>query len=188
MIAIVIEIVYPVRFTGEWAEALVGALFLRGISRSPRFTAVAGCISLMLAAAASAASAHSSRSDRERITCAQAEVVRIRDAMVAMGYPPERGGRTHRRLGMLWPDSRVDRTVRSALDSVPCGGDDSRRRARRHEFGIDPWGNAYWVRIERGSGSARLRVYSMGANRRRDHDRIGASAGDDVSADAASRR
>ena len=189
VIVILIEVVYPVPFTGEWAEAMAGVLFLWGVARTPGFALPAMAACSVLALGAAAWSARTSATDVARIECARSESAAILGALAAMGYPSERNPDMHRRIGSLWIGGRVDRTVHQAVTTVSCASEGESRQARRRRYGIDPWGNSYWLRTDReASGQSRLRVYSFGANRRRDHDRIGGPVGDDVVADSASRR
>ncbi|MGI9075842.1 MAG: hypothetical protein ACR2G6_00760 [Gemmatimonadaceae bacterium] len=53
----------------------------------------------------------------------------------------------------------------------------------RRRYALDPWGMAYWIRIERPvDGERRILVYSFGPNRRRDGraGEAGSSRGDDI--------
>ena len=169
---------YPARFTGEWVEAMAGALFLVALAPHGRTLAIATFVSLLVAILlerVSGVTRANSPAMRAQVACARAEVAALRDALLRANPAVLVGGRQHRRLWSLWRDGDVDQSVLRALQQVSCPGDAD--AARRRAFGVDPWGTAYWVRTGTADDdvSRRLEVYSFGPDRRRDE-----ADGDDV--------
>jgi hypothetical protein len=176
---------YPVRFTGEWVEAMVGALFL--LSAPLRTPPLVGATAAAFAAAllAERVSARAS-ADPAQLDCARAEARAILEGVLADPSSDIllRRGSTHRRLYTLWSDADLDPELFTTYRAVECrtSAEYSKRRRR---YGVDPWGTAYWVRVGSGTPARRLvSVYSFGPNRRRDANDVGANAGDDVVASA----
>jgi hypothetical protein len=174
---------YPVDFTGEWVEAMAGALFLVALAPTTRWLAVAVVASAIAAAALEHANgitrAHSPAM-RAQVACARVETRALRDAVLRADPPFLHEGRLNRRLWSLWQDAEVDATVLTALAAVSCPGDAG--APRRRGFGVDPWGTAYWVRTRDGDAGRTISVYSFGPDRRRGE--IGDAAhADDVRAD-----
>ena len=165
---------YPVRFTGEWVEALAGALFLLAAPVNASWGAGAALASALLAFVAQEAGARR-RARPELVACAAAEVrALLADVVADSGSSVVAGGgRLHRRLHTLWRigDLSPDHAVRFRAASCDQPATDLQRR----RFGVDPWGTAYWVEAVREDGARRVTVYSFGPNRRRDE-----RGGDDV--------
>lgn len=182
--AIMLLVWYPARFTGEWVEAMVGALFLLAARPAPRNLALAAGASALLAAGAERASAHAVARPSV-VACARAEAAAILDDLLRdqSSRLLADDDRVHRRLFSLWRDGELDAASASGLRAAPCD-DDPRQRERRRSYGIDPWGNAYWVRVQAAAAEGRrIAAYSFGPNRRRDLSEDGRSRGDDIVAE-----
>lgn len=177
-VTIAILVRYPVRFTGEWAEALAGALFLVSLVPRPRALALVLAGSVVAALGMERVSAWLAAPNPHAIACARAEAAALADAIAAderLALRPRT--RTHRRLWSLVQDRDLGENVLSSVAAVGCTGERAEDQARRRAFGVDPWGTAYWVRVTPGSAGRRIEVYSFGPDRRRDP-----AAGDDISA------
>jgi hypothetical protein len=165
---------YPVSFTGEWNELLAGSAFLIASGLGTRALAAVIPVGLVIAVALTTWSARG-RNDPARLTCATAELNAIAEALRAdvLGTRP-----AHKRVWTFIGDERIDAdSLRSHLSGVSCqgAGHDARR-----QFAVDPWGNAYWMRIVRGDVVATVTIYSFGPNRQRDLDRAATRSGDDL--------
>jgi hypothetical protein len=172
---------YPVRFTGEWVEAMVGALFL--ISAPLRPLPLVATLSGAFGGALIAQNARASAAaDPAALACAREETRAVLEAVLSDSSSNilQRRGSTHRRLYTLWREADLDPELFTPLHAVECGESSARALSRR-EYGVDPWGTAYWVRVgpERAE-PRRVTVYSFGPNRRRDSNDAGANDGDDV--------
>ena len=171
--AIVLFVWYPVSFTGEWTELLAGSAFLMtsGV-RGRRLAALTGAGALF-AVALTAWSARGT-GDRSLAQCATRELQVIAATLDASAL----GGDAHRRVWTFGEDGRVDMpAVTASLDTVACNDGDARTRRR---YAVDPWGTAYWIRVERDSMGTAATVYTFGPNRRRDVDARDRHAGDDL--------
>jgi len=173
LVAIALFIWYPFRFTGEWTELLAGSAFLMAAPLRPRSVAAFAPLAVGGAVALTVASAHG-RQDPARVACAAAELRAIghvaREELAAAGS-------THKRVWTLVEEGRLPAdALHARVAEAPCAGDDA---ASRRRFMVDPWGTAYWVRVEPDDVARRLTVYSFGPNRRRDGG-TAASSGDDL--------
>ena len=172
--AIVLFTWYPVSFTGEWNELLAGSAFLVASGLSSRALIVIAPLGLVASLALTAWSARGT-SDPARVACAVAEINAIAEAIRAdvLGSSP-----AHKRVWTFAGEERIDLdSLRAHLSGVRCDG--GSHEARR-QFGVDPWGTAYWMRISRGETVATITVYSFGPNRRRDLDAAATTSGDDL--------
>lgn len=166
---------YPVRFTGEWVEALAGALFLAAAPMPWRTTLAALGATALLAVGAERLSA---RTDARpsAVACAVEETRALLDGVLAdtTSSLVQGDGSEHRRVWSLWRDGELSPAAGERLARAACA--ESRGLARRRRYAVDPWGTAYWVRTEtEPTGARRITVYSFGPNRRRDD-----AGGDDV--------
>lgn len=171
---IAVMVVYPVRFTGEWAEALAGLLFLaaqRLPGRSLAF-ALGGVVAVSLSLDAFTARAASPGD--ARIACARAEVAALADTLSRTAQPARR---THRRIWSVVRDGDARAGIAAALSAAACDDTSTSPGVRRRAYFVDPWGTAYWLRITGPTGRRVLEVYSFGPNRRRDP---GTGRGDDI--------
>lgn len=177
--AVVLFIWYPFRFTGEWTELLAGSAFLVAMRLPGRaLMVVSGCGSLV-AGGLTLLSARGTR-DPALLDCARREIAAVASALNASVLGD---GEAHRRVWTLAQDGRVDAdTLRARLAAVQCAG--VAESTARRRFAADPWGTAYWVRVERGSrDDVIVTLYSFGPNRRRDIDSRAVTlrdTGDDV--------
>jgi hypothetical protein len=173
-IAAVILVWYPVRFTGEWIEALAGGLFLFAAPVPPAWSAGAAIASALLSIGAQEAGARQ-RTRPELAACATAEIrALLADVAADSSSPVSAGsGRLHRRLHTLWLNGDLSPDDAVRFRAAPC--DEPPARLQRRRYGVDPWGTAYWVEAVNEQGARRITVYSFGPNRRRDE-----RGGDDV--------
>lgn len=180
--AIVLLVWYPLKFTGEWVELLVGSAFFiaRGIGTIPLFvsSATVGALSVALAAWSAKGG-----SDPARVACANAEVDALADGLVHGGATDDLlGARSvHKRVWTMANEGYVDLdSLEPRIAAVSCSGEADSGTRRR--FGVDPWGTAYWLSVEREAGRSVATVYSFGPNRRRDIDVAAGNGGDDIAA------
>ena len=180
-VAVGVLIWYPVRLTGEWVEALCGALFLAAAPIQSRAFTAAASLALVAALGAERASALMS-TDPGRLACAQAEVAALATDIRAdsLASAVAGSGLTHRRLYSLWRDGDLDSTAARRYAAVRCS--EQPDLAMRRRYGVDPWGTAYWVRTWTDESGQHLLVYSFGPNRRRDDIAGRRAIGDDISA------
>lgn len=167
---------YPVRFTGEWAEALAGALFLVALVPRPRVLALVLAGSVVAAVGMERVSAILAPSNPYALACARAETAALAQAVAAdprLALRPRT--RAHRRLWTFVQDRDVGPDALARLGTIACEGERAEDQSRRRAFGVDPWGTAYWVRVAPTTRGRRIEVYSFGPDRRRDP-----AGGDDV--------
>lgn len=170
LVAIALLVWYPFRFTGEWVELLAGSAFLVSTRPAPKTLAVAAPL---LAAGAVGLQWVSTigRADAASLACATSETAAL--ATVA-GPELSVSGAAHKRVWTMVQEERLDAdALTAALAAVSCAGE---RDAGRRSYFVDPWGTAYWVRVEPVEEGRLVTVYSFGPNRRRDQD------GDDIAA------
>lgn len=160
---------YPLEFTGEWVEALAGGLFLVGARPNSRQAAIGAGLSVTLAVFLSWFSARGGAASPAALECARREAAAlaydVTRGNAATEKLIERAGSVHKRLWTAIEDGyiRAENLVR--FNAAGCG--DSQH------FVIDPWGIAYWIRVDAADEQPRrVTVYSMGPNRRRDGDDI----------------
>lgn len=174
---------YPLTLTGEWVEALAGGLFLVTFAPRPTVAAGAAGAGALLAGLLTLWSGWSGvlGTGEAELACARAEAQAIADDLAYGAAATDRlaGARSvHKRVFTAIEDGYLARAGLERYRAVDCGerpdGD------RRREYAVDPWGTAYWVRMERSTDAIRLVVYSFGPNRRRDGP--AGSGGDDVAA------
>jgi hypothetical protein len=160
---------YPLDLTGEWVEALAGALFLLSARPGIRGFAAAATASVVAAGLLSAFSARGHASDPAMRRCAEMEARALLDDVTRNAATPaliDPDQAIHKRIysairdGYLYPD-RLNTYAR-----VGCG--------QSPRFVLDVWGMPYWIRVSDAarSGVKDVEVYSMGPNRRRDDDDI----------------
>jgi len=176
-VAIALLIAYPVRFTGEWVEAIAGALFFYSTRPAPRVALIgtAVCAIAALAADRAAGGLVPARArSPELVACARAEAGAFRE-MLRTQVLDETRDRVHRRVWSVWKaEGRSEFLPALATAAPKCGGESIAEAVRRRRYAIDPWGSAYWVRVTDGA----VTVYSFGPNRRR-HVGV-SSSGDDI--------
>lgn len=176
---IAIMIVYPVRFTGEWAEALAGLLFLVAQRIAARRLALVVGAIVVLAFALERTVALRGAGDVAAFNCARAEVAALADAFVRDGRSTGVARRRqHRRVWSVvrTEEQRASLAAGFAAATDACGAASASPDQGRRAYFVDPWGTAYWVRIAGPAQQRTVEVYSFGPNRRRDPD----GAGDDI--------
>jgi hypothetical protein len=189
---------YPLHFSGEIVEAMLGGSFLfsalalvarfaGAAAQRPRRQVGAVAVATLLVAGLGSANAALSRHQRsvrpENLEAARIELAALRNdfqaagSMRRSGVPTSCG--THVRLYTLMSDKGADwlsegRFVRLVERGLP---------EERADFLLDPWNLPYWVRdhCDRAERRRVVFVYSFGPNHRRDSTawEIG---GDDVGA------
>ena len=186
-VAVVLLITYPVRFTGEWVEALAGSLFFFSTGPAPRTSLIGTTVCALAAFAgdrAAGALVPPNARTPELLACAREEARGFRDLLITRA-PDASGQRMHRRVWSVWKSEGGIDSLPALAAYVPtrCGGESTHEAVRRRRYAVDPWGTAYWVRvIEDSVDGAVVTVYSFGPNRRR---HVGTSSvGDDVYAAA----
>ena len=179
IVAIVLLVWYPFRFTGEWVELLSGTAFLVSAGLATRTLAAIGGAGAAAAYGLTLYSALGTR-DPALIECARHEIDAIGSALNGAVLGEDE---SHRRVWTYVQDGRVDAdTLEARLEGARCPG--VAESPARREFAADPWGTAYWLRVERGGRDAVVAtLYSFGPNRRRDmepRDVTLRETGDDV--------
>jgi hypothetical protein len=176
---------YPVEFTGEWVEALAGALFLASAVSARRTFWRGGVAAAGAAVVLTLVSARTGRATPAELACAARETDALLEDLVAGGGARAElvfAGSIHKRVWTAVLDGYLEADQLARFSAVSCVGESEDAGVRRRRVGIDPWGMAYWVRAERPAGGVRrVIVYSMGPNRRRD-GRPGQTTGDDIAA------
>lgn len=184
-LAIGLLIWYPVDFTGEWVELLAGSLFLATAGLSGTTLAVHAVWTLGAALLMTQVSARGG-GDLSRTSCARTEVTALLRDLSAGRAATEKllsAGSIHKRVWTAVTDGYVDWREARELEVASCAGLSTAETQRRRRYGIDPWGTAYWIRVEAPTRDEhRVLVYSFGPNRRRDFgsDERRANGADDV--------
>ncbi len=124
--------------------------------------------------------------DAARLPCARAETESLLNDVISGEAATKKLWQrsVHVRIGTSIDEGYLTRERISKFDGARCEGAAARNVGVRTEYGIDPWGTAYWLSVEKLSHEERqVIVYSFGPNRRRDgqKDSAGqADAGDDI--------
>ena len=182
-----VELTYPVEYTGEAAEFVLGLLFFAAAlarppaqvekgRKAPRgartFAVLSACVVLGLATPPLVQRLWYG-SDEALVAQTRAELEALRhdilqDGVIALQLHVKK--RTHKRLfravrqGYLDPPA-AGRFLEAGSSSVQSKQVLPARRNRRGYF-LDPWNNPYWIYHLRRDG--RIVLYSFGPNRRRD--------------------
>jgi len=181
--------IYPLKFTGEWIEMMLGACFLfaalaeararTGTGTSLSFTArTTGAALIILAAgvASAMATSHWRDANPANVTAAQFELEALyRD--FTSGNVRERRCGFHRRLFTFTENTEQSALYNGTFAQLSQQGLPEQRAA----FFLDPWNYAYWIR-DNCAADGRMGttyLYSFGPNRRRDSTRW-EIRGDDV--------
>lgn len=168
-LAIALLLWYPLDFTGEWVELIAGMLFAMALSSGPYLFATLSLNAVLFSALLTWWSGRS-LSKPEVIACAREESAVLVDAFAQQPRLRDAIRSFHKRVWTAHEEGRVDYiAARGQLTAAPCH---EGNHTGRREFGIDPWGTAYWIRFDVESDD--LIVYSFGPNRRRD------DGGDDI--------
>jgi hypothetical protein len=169
LLAILLLIWYPLDFTGEWVELLAGMLFAMALSSGPYLFATLSLNAVLFSALLTWWSGRS-LSKPEVIACAREESAILVDVFARQPRLASAVRSFHKRVWTAHEEGRIDFVAaRAPLAGAPCQAGD---HVARREYGIDPWGTAYWIRFDVESDD--LIVYSFGPNRRRD------DGGDDI--------
>lgn len=178
LVVAVLEAMYPFKFTGEFAELLLGLVFIadfgerarryapaataraareRSVFRGIPSGAVAGIQTGVLAVAvfmSPVAEAIIYRNAGERVPQAHGDLESLQLELAKPNVLRER----------LFRKSRVHKRVYTAVRS-------NYLRLPEEEYFLDPWNQAYWFAYQRtGQGQGQVLLYSFGPNRRRDSD------------------
>ena len=173
----ILQLTYPVKFTGEWVELMLGLCFLYAAllpaAISVRGIALAG--TAVVAAGFGTATLTRMIDDPQRIPTAQAELDALGADFAARRVRSRCG--VHKRLFTFAEQYAQDGLYRGEFATLTDRGLPETRAA----YLLDPWNTAYWLRDNCADGErARTTlVYSFGPNRRRDSTKweIG---GDDI--------
>ncbi|MCP3986961.1 MAG: hypothetical protein GY723_21445 [bacterium] len=179
--ASVLYAIYPVRFTGEWVELMLGVGLagdglLRMARGRPMWRAALPAMAMvaLLALVFSGWSRSGNAGDTQAAIAAETELESLRQDF--------RVGRVQTRCGQHKRIYRIlSRRRGSSLEGGRFRGLVSKGlAAERAEFVLDPWSSPYWVRDTCSSeGGRRIVVYSLGPNRVRDSI-PGQPGGDDL--------
>ena len=179
---------YPFEMTAEYVELIAGVLFLVTAIPLPQpgrktYVALAGPL-VAVGAASMYLNLQELLGSQEKHACAVAETRALAAAVD--------GGASLPRLVLRRSiDYRVHTTIQmgflkpeivASLDAVACEGVSTNPNRRR--YGLDPWGQPYWMYYERGAGreSGTALFYSFGPNRRYDSPKGRIDGTDDVGA------
>jgi hypothetical protein len=190
--SLALYLVYPLPFSGEIVELLLGVgLSLAGLAAQPSGGA-AGCpgaaarvglavAAIALPALAVVAWSGSRPADPARVAEARLEVEALATDLLQIarrsGEAPTGCG-LHKRVYTFARDYGVSDLAQLGFAALAQRGTDPERIA----WYLDPWNSPYWVRDECGpEGRRSAFVYSFGPDRRRDSSEF-ELAGDDVGA------
>lgn len=188
--AIVLMLWYPLKLTGEWVELLAGSLFLIATRLQPKML----WINLLLAvvfgfAMIGIGGALERGRDVARLPCARAETESLLNDVISGETATKklwRGSSIHVRIWTAMEEGYLRPEFIREFDGTHCEGAAAQNVRVRKEYGIDPWGTAYWISVERLNDEEwRVTVYSFGPNRQRDSqkgNRDQRNAGDDIAA------
>lgn len=172
-------IVYPLDFTGEWVELMLGLCFMFSALARPSAKAAVAGIAWAAVIAAGIASATITRLQRDdnpdNAKAAETELEALRRDFTSNRARSRCG--VHKRLFTFVQQYRQGGLLSGEFANLTQQG----LPEQRAEYLLDPWNYAYWLRDNCAAGE-RSRVtylYSFGPNRRRDSTKweIG---GDDI--------
>ncbi len=185
--ALVIYAWYPLSFSGEWVEAMLGLEFLfsaipttvgHGVRPGPvSMTAIAAVAVFGLGALSAAATRVQRDAHPANLQAARIEVAAIADDFFNGLATSDCS--LHKRIYTFV----VDYEQYGLLEGRYAGLQSQGLAPERAAFFLDPWNSPYWIR-DRCSRSGKTRisfVYSFGPNRRRDSSRE-EILGDDIGA------
>jgi len=189
---IVILLWYPLSFTGEWVELFAGSLFLVATPLEPKMLWVNLLLTVVFGLTMIGVGGALARGrDAAGLPCARRETESLLNDVVSGGGATRKLWRRSAVRVRIWTalEERYLRRERiREFDGARCQGAAARSVGLRHEYGIDPWGTAYWLSVGKvRDGHRQVTVYSFGPNRRRDgrKDTPGrANPGDDIAATA----
>ena len=183
--------VYPLKFTGEWIEMMLGLCFLfaalaaartRGTSEGAGLASLTGHMSLALVVVLAAGVASATMTSRQReadpanITAAHFELEALNRDFTSGNVDAAQCG-FHRRIYTFTEKTGQSYLYNGEFAKLARQGLPEQRAA----FFLDPWNYAYWIRDNCAADGrpGTTYLYSFGPNRRRDSTRweIG---GDDI--------
>ena len=186
---VVLLIMYPVEFTGEWVECLAGFLFLASATLPlVRLWSIV-VATLVAAVALTFMSARRTADDPQRVACARAEVEGMMAGATADTAARDQllmDGVIHKRVWTAAQDEYLELDDMRSFQEAGCTGPSGMDAQARRQYAVDPWGTAYWIKTVRtGSNDRQVLVYSFGPNRRRDGDagETGPTRADDIVAE-----
>lgn len=194
--AILLMLWYPLTLTGEWVEFLAGSLFLVATRLQPKML----WINLLLAVVfgftmIGIGGAIERGRDIARLPCARAETESLLNDVISGEAATNklwRRSSIHVRIWTALDEGYLRPELIREFDGTRCEGAAAQNVGMRKQYGIDPWGTAYWISVEKLSDDERkVVVYSFGPNRGRDgqRDTLGQSeAGDDIAASGRLRK
>ena len=168
---------YPLDWTGEWVEAMLGVGFLGAgvtalahpVPRALGLAVLAASLAgVVLLGAGLAAWSRSERSAHpESIAAARAELEALRTDFLALR--PRTPCGLHKRLHGFAVQREVDGLFTGAFAGLTAQG----LPEERARYLLDPWNSPYWIRDSCAGGAAegrrrRIVVYSFGPNRVRE--------------------
>jgi type II secretory pathway pseudopilin PulG len=176
VVAVLLLLINPVEYTGEWVETLAGALFLVTARPTPRFLGISIIASIVAAVLLTMISARGVAESPAALACAERQARALLDdvAQGSAATPKLQQYREvlHKSVRNAIDDEYLNGTQLTAFTNVGCGPTPTHT--------IDPWGMPYWIRVELpANGQRQITIYSLGPNRRRDLSTAPAG-GDDV--------
>ena len=174
--AVVLLVWYPHSFTGEWVEAVAGGLFMLTFMPGVRAAGIAMASCALAALMLALLSGRTREPTQAELACATAELEALVDDIARGTAATGRligANSVHKRVFTAIEEGYVRGDRLTALEAVSCPADGDAPDRRRHV--IDPWGTAYWLRLDRADRTLEFEAYSFGPNRRRDPD-----GGDDL--------
>jgi len=171
--AILLMLWYPLKLTGEWVELLAGSLFLVATGLRPKMLWLGLSLTVVFAFVMIGLGTALERGrDVARLPCARAEVESLLNDVISGGAATNklwRRSSVHVRIWTAITEGYLTRDRIHEFDGTRCEGGAAQNIGVRHEYGIDPWGTAYWLSVEKLSDEERqVIIYSFGPNRQRD--------------------
>ncbi|MFW2404372.1 MAG: hypothetical protein ACN4GT_06355 [Gammaproteobacteria bacterium] len=172
----IIQVTYPLKFTGEWIELMLGLCFLfsalaiprHGESESTQNRLRAVALSSLLIVALGVASSTATYLQRDRdpanVTAAHVELLALKRDFTS-GRVRNRCG-VHKRL-YTFAEQYQQRSLYSGEFATLAAQGLPEQRAT---YLLDPWNYAYWIRDNCATGNHERMtyLYSFGPNQRRD--------------------
>ena len=173
---------YPIKFTGEWIEMMLGTCLLfaaqaearariaTGTNSSLSASAITGTLFIIFAAgvASTMATSHRRSADQGNVAIAQFELDALYRDFTSSDTRLRRCG-FHRRIFTFTENTKQLHLYDGSFAQLT----DQNLPEQRAAFFLDPWNYAYWIR-DNCSADGRTRttyLYSFGPNRRRDSTR-----------------